>query len=99
MRLIFCKGYPAEYGNNLNCNYTIKTSGPDYIAATFEETFELEKGRVGCNYDRVEIFQGSTNSSRGSYCGDEIPDPVSTRGDMIVNFRTDRSIVKKGQKI
>ena len=89
-------GYPDQYNNNLNCNYTIRTSGPDFIAATFEETFEIEQGRFGCNYDRVEILEESSNSSRGSYCGDENPDPVSTRGDMIVNFKTDGSVVKKG---
>ena len=38
-------GYPIQYGNNLNCNYTIKTPGQDFIVAKFVEIFNIEKGK------------------------------------------------------
>ena len=92
-------GYPAQYGNGLNCNYTIANPGQDFIVATFVETFDIEQGRRGCNYDRVEVMDTATNRSRGSYCGGERPAPVSTRGPMTVRFITDGSITKSGFKL
>ena len=67
--------------------------------ATFVETFDIEQGRRGCNYDRVEVLDTATNRSRGSYCASDIPAPVSTRGPMTVKFITDGSITKSGFKL
>ena len=89
-------GYPIQYDNDLNCNYTINTQDQHFIVATFVETFSLESH---CDYDRVEITEMASNSSRGTYCGDEKPPTISTRGGMIVNFITDHSVQKKGFKL
>ena len=91
-------GYPAGYDNNINCNYTIVTPGPDFIVANFVETFSVERGRQ-CSYDRVTVMEAETGNTRGVYCGDVAPDSVSTRGGMIVNFKTDNSIKRAGFKV
>ena len=47
--------------------------------------YQVERGRRGCDYDRVEILELANNSSRGQYCGNQPPEaPVSTRGGMVV---------------
>ena len=91
-------GYPAGYTNSLNCNYTITTPGSDFIVANFVETFSVESGRR-CQYDSVTVREAETGSTRGVYCGDEAPASVSTRGGMVVNFKTDSSIVRAGFKL
>ena len=65
--------------------------GEDFIIATFVETFDIELGRRGCDFDRVEVVEVSRNMQVGSFCGTDLPEPVSTRGRMMVNLITDRS--------
>ena len=91
-------GYPAGYSNNINCNYTILSPGPDFVVAKFIETFDVESGRY-CSYDRVSIMESQSGRSKGFYCGDQRPEPVSTRGGMILNFKTDHSITRTGFKL
>ena len=91
-------GYPAGYTDNLNCSYTITTPGQDFIVANFVETFSVESGRR-CQYDSVTVREAESGVSRGVYCGDQAPDSVSTRGGMVVNFKTDSSIVRAGFKL
>ena len=44
-------------------------------------------------------MERSSNANRGQYCGDEVPPIVSTRGGMVVNFKTDHSVTKSGFKL
>jgi len=92
-------GYPGQYANNLNCNYTIVPKGEDFIIATFVETFDIELGRRGCDFDRVEVVEVARNMQVGSFCGTDLPEPVSTRGRMMVNLITDRSETRTGFKL
>ena len=62
--------------------------------------FRIEPGRRGCDYDRVEILELSTNTSRGSYCGSQAPEaPVSTRGGLVARLVTDASLTRAGFKL
>ena len=66
----------------------ITVLGPAHDTDSDHVPYQVEQGRRGCDYDRVEIMELATNSSRGQYCGDQPPEaPVSTRGGMVVRCR------------
>ncbi|XP_066272197.1 procollagen C-endopeptidase enhancer 2-like [Branchiostoma lanceolatum] len=59
--------YPADYDNNLLCNWTIQTNSS--ITLTFMD-FDVYFDR-GCSGDYVDVFEGDENGRRiGRYCGD-----------------------------
>lgn len=50
-------GHPANYANNLVCNYTIEAAGDDtYVVATFEGVFDVEPHSL-CIYDKLQAYQ------------------------------------------
>ena len=68
--------------------FLITVLGPAHDTDPDHIPYQVERGRRGCDYDRVEILELATNSSRGQYCGDQPPEaPVSTRGGMVVRWR------------
>ena len=82
-------GYPGNYGNNLDCNYTLVGPASDFVVATFEDTFDVEAGVRGCSYDRVAVTERATNTSRGTYCGQQLPEAaVAGRGGLTVRHMT-----------
>ncbi|XP_021357124.1 cubilin-like [Mizuhopecten yessoensis] len=93
---IFSPGYPQQYENGLLCNYTIKTDPQRFIVLNFI-VFELEGGSR-CQYDYLQAFTGNSSSGRrlGKFCGNTIPQAVSSLGTMFLQFRTDQSIVARG---
>ena len=52
-----------------------------------------------CQYDSVSIFEGAVNgTSKGRFCGLTAPQPIATRGSMVVRFKTDRDTSDDGWK-
>ena len=80
------------------------------VSKKFNQTFNtpISKGRnsrisfaagSNCQYDSVSIFEGSVNgTSKGRFCGLTAPQPVATRGSMVVRFKTDRDTSDDGWK-
>ncbi|XP_078085533.1 adhesion G-protein coupled receptor G6 isoform X5 [Mustelus asterias] len=87
--------YPNEYISNLNCYWTIRAPPGFIIQLTFHE-FELEEAQR-CLYDVVAI---STGAELVEFCGVTAKGLTlnSTGSEMIVTFKTDFSIQKKGFK-
>ncbi|OWK59671.1 Cubilin, partial [Lonchura striata] len=97
---IVSPNYPSQYDNNLNCNYIID-QGPQSLVILEFETFDLEApallSRI-CLYDGVSIFSGKSTATHPliTLCGNQLPDPVSVFGPMLLNFYTDSHIVGFG---
>ncbi|XP_020662303.3 cubilin [Pogona vitticeps] len=91
--------HPRQYENNLNCNYIIDV-GPQSVVILKFEMFDLQAQHVleYCAYDGVNIFRGNhiTSYPVATYCGNEIPGPVSIFGSTLLNFYTDSDIVGTG---
>ena len=51
-----------------------------------------------CRYDFVAVYAGNTSDSRGlgKFCGNTAPQPLSSLGQMYIQFWTDGSVVRKG---
>ncbi|GCB76767.1 hypothetical protein scyTo_0017506, partial [Scyliorhinus torazame] len=87
--------FPKEYISDLNCHWTIRAPPGFIIQLTFHE-FELEEAQR-CLYDVVAI---STGAELIEFCGVTAKGLTlnSTGSEMIVTFKTDFSIQKKGFK-
>ncbi|XP_041036984.1 adhesion G-protein coupled receptor G6 isoform X11 [Carcharodon carcharias] len=85
--------FPREYVSNLNCLWTIQAPSGFIIQLTFHE-FELEEAQR-CLYDVVSI---NTGAEFIEFCGVTAKGLTlnSTGSKMIVTFKTDFSIQKKG---
>ncbi|XP_032881916.1 adhesion G-protein coupled receptor G6 isoform X13 [Amblyraja radiata] len=85
--------YPVDYSPNLNCKWTILAPPGFIIQLTFHD-FELEEAQ-GCQYDFVSIQNGAENIQ---FCGVTAKGHTlnSTTNEMVVTFKTDFSIQKKG---
>uniref|UniRef100_A0A2H8TEF1 Cubilin n=1 Tax=Melanaphis sacchari TaxID=742174 RepID=A0A2H8TEF1_9HEMI len=95
---IVSPNYPANYPNNLKCNYTISAPGKN-IELTFK-SFQLEGSK--CRYDNLTIydkFDDQTKHIIGSYCGDNIPKTLKFLNSVMMIFMTDYSVGKKGFEI
>ncbi|XP_067930809.1 cubilin-like [Watersipora subatra] len=87
---LFSPGYPNNYQHNLTCDYIILAEPTQFVVIQFDENnFRIEAG-TSCQYDSVTIYEGSVNgTSKGSFCGLTAPQPIATRGQMVVRFKTD----------
>jgi hypothetical protein len=86
-------GYPSNYENNQNCDWTITVPTGQKVMLKFG-AFETEY-----NYDKVTVYDGSSTSSKqlGIYHGSTIPTMISSTGNtMLVTFKSDYSETKKG---
>ncbi|KAL1117925.1 hypothetical protein AAG570_004238 [Ranatra chinensis] len=86
-----------NYDNRADCDWTIEADPGKNVHLTFL-TFELED-EANCGYDYVEVFSGfdETSSRYGKFCGHSNPtDIVSVSESLLVRFRTDDTVVKKG---
>ncbi|XP_033761795.1 cubilin-like [Pecten maximus] len=93
---IVSPGYPEVYGNHQLCNYTIISDPQRFIVLRFS-VFDLEGGS-SCPYDYLDAFAGNNSLGRrlGRFCGNVIPQAISSLGVMFLQFRTDLSIVGHG---
>ncbi|XP_078582053.1 cubilin-like isoform X2 [Branchiostoma floridae x Branchiostoma japonicum] len=97
---IMSPGYPTQYDNNLDCNYTIAPSDSQrFIVLEFDtNVFQIEQG-TNCRWDYVSVNEGTADSpgqQLGRYCGDDPPSAHSTLGTMFVRFFTDQSVLGQG---
>ncbi|XP_072906538.1 adhesion G-protein coupled receptor G6 isoform X2 [Hemitrygon akajei] len=85
--------YPKIYDPNLACKWTILAPTGFIIQLTFQD-FDLEEAQ-GCPYDFVEI---KTGAEKLKFCGVTAKGHTlnSTKNEMIVEFKTDFSIQKRG---
>ncbi|KAJ6666688.1 hypothetical protein lerEdw1_020412 [Lerista edwardsae] len=91
--------FPGQYENNLNCNYFIEAEPTSIVILRFE-TFNLQSpGAFGiCAYDGVKIFKGTRVDSYPveTFCGNEVPVPISIIGTTRLNFYTDSQVASTG---
>jgi len=79
--------HPSNYGNNYRCRYNLQPGTGVNTLALSCSAFNLES-HSRCVWDWLQV--GSTK-----YCGTNSP-TVSNNGNMIIYFRTDRSVVRSG---
>ncbi|XP_058026541.1 adhesion G-protein coupled receptor G6 isoform X3 [Ahaetulla prasina] len=85
--------FPNNYPNNQACKWTIRAPSGYIIQITFVD-FDIEEAS-GCTYDHVTL---DTGDKRDSYCGMTAKGLSfnSSRNEMILTFKSDFSIQKKG---
>lgn len=89
--------YPSDYGDNLNCSWTIKVLFSGYIVKVLFNDFLLEEG-YPCD-DVLTFYDGMNEASSllGSYCGTIHPEVIySTAQYLYVKFDTDNMVNYKG---
>ncbi|XP_028288640.1 cubilin [Parambassis ranga] len=91
--------YPASYPPNQNCSWIITAQEPfNHVTLSFTD-FDLEMVSSNCSHDAVEILDGDNYDAPtiGRYCGFAIPHPVTSfSNSLVVNFRSDNSVSRKG---
>uniref|UniRef100_A0A8D2IQV5 Cubilin n=1 Tax=Varanus komodoensis TaxID=61221 RepID=A0A8D2IQV5_VARKO len=96
---IVSPNFPSQYDNNLNCNYIIEVDPQSVVILTFQ-MFDLQSysAVAYCPYDGVKIFKGNrvTSYPVETFCGNDIPNPVSIFGSTLLNFYTDSNTVGMG---
>ncbi|KAL3836256.1 hypothetical protein ACJMK2_021695 [Sinanodonta woodiana] len=91
-------GFPSNYENNLNCNYTIVSDPQKFIVLEFDpDNFILEAG-LSCQFDYLAVYEGNDTSRRflAKVCGRTVPQPLSAIGSMFIQFVTDRTLTYRG---
>ncbi|WAR06635.1 CUBN-like protein [Mya arenaria] len=90
--------FPNAYPHNLNCTWVIDTTMGNTVNISFSH-FSLEKN---CNFDYLKINDGDqpTSTSLGTFCGTNLPQPISSSTDKVwINFITDHSVAKNGFRL
>ncbi|XP_048254467.1 exoskeleton protein RP43-like [Haliotis rufescens] len=86
-------GYPSNYSNNLNCQWTI--SAPVGYAIKVEVVYFNVENSTACSSDYLLFSDGSTSfgAQLGKYCGRSYITRlvVSSRNYMTITFHTDGS--------
>ncbi|XP_018577861.1 cubilin-like [Anoplophora glabripennis] len=98
-RSIVSPGYPLIYTSNLNCVYNITTKA-EVLDIVFDD-FELENGATSCIYDNVTIsgkYYSTYAALIATYCGTAKPPPLRVRENVIITFKTDKWVNRKGFK-
>ena len=49
-----------------------------------------------CNFDSVKVIESQTHTQKAKVCGEEKPSSVLSRGETLVQFKSDRSITAQG---
>merc|ERR1719234_1040961 len=82
--------YPSNYPNNV-FSEEIEIGNPDGggLELTFDD-FVLELSD-GCNLDYVQVLDKSTGVASSKLCGSELPEPITSSGDMTIVFHSDSS--------
>lgn len=97
--VILSPDYPRNYGNNKNSVMVVHASYGLRLKLHFTN-FDLES-HSSCNYDYLELRDGSTSSSPllGKYCGSVTPSiTYASSGTLRLNFVSDGSMTKKGYR-
>ncbi|CAG0913992.1 unnamed protein product, partial [Notodromas monacha] len=96
---IVSPSYPEMYPSNKECTWEIIAPPNHKITLNFTH-FDLEGTNEDCGYDKVEIaslLPENKTYKHGSFCGDTLPPPVSSKVNAIrVTFKADSSVQKSG---
>ncbi|PIK55112.1 putative tolloid-like protein 1 [Apostichopus japonicus] len=96
--LVTSPNYPANYDNDLMCDYTVVADDGFYVQLAFED-FDVEDGD-DCVYDVLNIYNGATattSNKLASLCGSQHPGLFnSTESAMHLTFHTDSDITATG---
>ncbi|XP_052804288.1 hemicentin-1-like isoform X2 [Mya arenaria] len=90
--------FPNPYPHNLNCTWVIDTTIGNTVYISFS-SFSIESN---CQYDHLQINDGDqpTSTSLGTFCGSNLPRPISSSTDKVwINFVTDSSVAKNGFRL
>ncbi|KAI8777940.1 cubilin, partial [Biomphalaria glabrata] len=91
-------GFPESYIHNENCTWYITVSPGHVVRLTFQ-AFNLEY-HSNCLFDYVDVYDSDTpldNRKLNRFCGQTIPPAqTSTSNVMVVQLRSDHSIVGRG---
>ncbi|XP_071156308.1 cubilin-like isoform X2 [Mytilus edulis] len=90
-------GYPNNYGPNLVCNYTIVSNPGRFIVLQFNRIFDIE-GPASCPYDALTVYEGNSTAGTelGKFCGTTVPQAVSGKDALFIQFKTDGTVPGKG---
>lgn len=103
LKYIESPGYPNRYMSNLNCNYTIMSTKEEQVNINFID-FDLQTMSFTCEYDNVTIYKTMSYSYppalavQGTYCHQGSLTRLRSPSEVVVHFRTDRFISKRGFK-
>ena len=74
-------------------NWPLRAQGAGGKIRLIFTSFDVEAER-NCGYDYVEVSFGSFSRK---YCGDSLPEPITSTGStMSVKFHSDQSVTKSG---
>ncbi|XP_047455679.1 cubilin [Mugil cephalus] len=90
-------GWPDIYPHNMDCTIILKAPQNSYISFFFNN-FDVE-GQTSCQYDYLEIRNGSTADSPliGRFCGSLLPIPIFPQSNLLyLRFKSDFSNARDG---
>ncbi|XP_013879229.1 cubilin [Austrofundulus limnaeus] len=90
-------GWPDVYPHNMDCIIILKAPQNNSISFFFNN-FDLES-HVNCDFDYLEVRNGSTASSPliGRFCGSTLPSPIFPRSNLLyLRFKSDFSFSRDG---
>ncbi|KAI8440547.1 hypothetical protein MSG28_001789 [Choristoneura fumiferana] len=96
-QFLYSPGYPGDYMPSLDCKYKISAPGQKVLIKFLD--FELEGTYPDCSYDNITITSAQYDYPDISSCGSEIPAQKRYSENVLINFKTDRYIQKKGFKL
>lgn len=98
-KFLISGGYPFGYAPNKVCNYKIKAPG-QMIVINFID-FELEGAYPTCNHDNLTVTgqNPAGYTAVETYCGRQKPEPETYKDQVIVTFRSDSYLQRRGFKI
>uniref|UniRef100_H3AL84 Ovochymase 2 n=1 Tax=Latimeria chalumnae TaxID=7897 RepID=H3AL84_LATCH len=87
--------YPKLYSNLANCHWVIHAPENHVIKLEFQD-FEMEQS-ANCIYDSLTVYDMAENNQIANMCGDTIPPPVLSSGNvMVIKFKSDSNEVFRG---
>ncbi|KAM4718445.1 cubilin [Anableps anableps] len=90
-------GWPYIYPHNMDCVIILKAPQNSAISLFFNN-FDVES-HTSCNYDYLEIRNGSTADSKliGKFCGQTLPNPIFPQfNQLYLRFKSDYSDARDG---
>ncbi|XP_063159632.1 cubilin [Candoia aspera] len=88
-------GYPNIYPHGVRCLWTIIVQ-PGYLIRLTFTYFSLEFG-YNCQRDYLDIYDNSTMTKIGRYCGRSIPPSITSSGNIVtLHFVTNHNIASEG---
>ncbi|KAI4790357.1 hypothetical protein KUCAC02_034685, partial [Chaenocephalus aceratus] len=99
-RIIQSPGFPEEYQDEQICYWHIRVRLGQRIQLLFQE-FDLEEDS-GCLADYLEVYDSYDDVSgfAGRYCGDYLPDDITSTGNvMTLKFLSDASVTAGGFRL